>query len=70
MRKHHLEQQIAQFTAKIVKIFTGDGVQHLVGFFKGVRRNGGKCLLFIPRAAVFRIAQALHDGEQTVDLIH
>ena len=68
--KHHLEQQIAQLTAQIVKIFTRNSVQHFVGFFEGVGRDSGESLLFVPRAAVFRVTQAFHYAEQAVDLGH
>ena len=68
--EHHLEQQIAQFTAQIVKIFPLDSIEDLVGLLKGVRGDSGKGLLFIPWAAVFRVAQAAHDAEQAVNLSH
>ena len=68
--EHHLEQQIAQLTAQVVKIFPLDSIEDLVGLLKGVRGDSGKGLLLIPRAAVFRVAQALHNAEQAVDLGH
>lgn len=40
--EHHLEQQIAQLTAQIVKIFPLDSIEDLVGLLKGVRGDGGK----------------------------
>ncbi|MNS52629.1 hypothetical protein D3C71_1295580 [compost metagenome] len=68
--KDHLEQQIAQFTAQIVKIFARDGVQYFVGLFEGVRCDGGEGLLFVPRTAVFRVTQTFHDAKQAVELSH
>ncbi len=68
--KHHLEQQVTQFAAQIVKIFPGDSVQHFVGLFQGVGGDSGESLLFVPRTAGFRVAQALHNAEQAVNLIH
>ena len=68
--KHDLKQQIAQLTAQIVKILTGNRVKHFVGFFKGVRGERGESLFVIPRTAGFRVAQALHDAKQAVNLGH
>lgn len=68
--KHHLKQQVAQFAAQIVKILTRNRIQYFISFFKRIGRNAGKGLLFIPRAAAFRVSQALHDIQQTVNLIH
>lgn len=67
--KHHLEQQVAQFAAQIVKILTRNRIQYFIGFFQRIRRDAGEGLLFIPRTAVFRVAQALHEGEKTVNLM-
>ena len=68
--EHHLEQQVAKFTAQVVKIFASDGIEYFVGFFQRVGGDGAERLLFIPRAAVFRVTQALHNTEQSVDLSH
>src|SRR5690625_6182869 len=35
-----------------------------MSLFHGIGRNAVKCLLKIPRTAMFRIAQTRHDGEQ------
>ncbi len=59
--KHNLKQQIAQLIAQVSGIATLDGIRHLVRFFDGVRGNGGKRLLAVPRAAAHGIAQSLHD---------
>ena len=67
---HILGVQVAQLTAQVVEILSRNRVQHFVGLFQRVRRNGGESLLFIPRAAVFRIAQTFHDAKQAVDLSH
>ena len=68
--KHHLEQQVSQLAAQIVKIFTGNRVEHFVGFFKGVGGKRGEGLFVIPRTAGFRVAQTLHDAKQAVNLVH
>ncbi|MNE65788.1 hypothetical protein D3C80_1612950 [compost metagenome] len=64
--KHHLEQQIAQFITQIGIVLALNGIQHFVGFFQGVRRDGGEGLLTIPRATHLRIAQGFHNGQQAL----
>ena len=68
--KRHLEQQIPQLSTQVVEVFSRNRVQHFISFFEGIRSNSGECLLFVPRTAVLRVAQALHNTEQSVDLIH
>ncbi|MNT51291.1 hypothetical protein D3C72_1882520 [compost metagenome] len=57
---NHLEQQIAEFTLQMIEVPSLDGIGDFVGFFKGVRDDSGVGLLDVPRAAVLRVAQAVH----------
>lgn len=68
--KHHLEQQIAQRVAQIVKVGAVDCVDHFIGFFEGIRRDSGKGLLVILGTALFRIAQGFHDAQQAIERSH
>ncbi len=58
----HLQQQVAELLAKVRGVLPLNGVQHFVGFFKGVLADRQRRLLAIPRAAV-RPAQTGHDGD-------
>ena len=62
--KHHLEQEIAEFVAQIAEIAAGDGVGHFIGFLDGVRCDGRKILLEVPRAAAAGRSQRRHDLDQ------
>ena len=66
--KHNLQQKIAEFVFKIREIAARNGVGDFIRFFQGVRRDRGKILRQIPRAAGFRPAQRGHDFEKATDV--
>ena len=68
--EHHLQQQVAELVLQIRQIATVDRIGDFVGFLDGVRRDGCKGLLEIPRATRHRIAQRRHDAEQVADVAH
>ncbi|MNR04505.1 hypothetical protein D3C85_1204710 [compost metagenome] len=61
---HHLEQQIAQLALHVIEVAALDGIGNFIGFFKGVRDDGGPGLLDVPRTTVLRVAQAVHQVQQ------
>ena len=60
--EHHLEQEIAQFIAKLAHVAALDCVGHFIGFFDRIRRDGREVLFKVPRAARLGVAQARHDS--------
>ena len=62
---HDLQQEIAEFVAKIVEIAARNGVGDLIGLLDGVGRDRRKVLLEVPRAAGHRRAQRSHDFDQS-----
>ena len=65
--EHHLEQEIAEFVAQVIRLTALDGIGDLIGFFDGVRRQGAEVLLQIPGTAAFGIAQGPHDYQQLLN---
>ncbi|MNN07168.1 hypothetical protein D3C81_1199860 [compost metagenome] len=65
-----LEQQVAELLAQVGEVATLDGVGDFIGFFQGVGDDARVVLLQVPRAAMLRIAQARHQVQQVVELIH
>ena len=66
--KHDLQQQVAELVAQIVEVAPGDRVGDLIGLLDGVRRDGRKILLEVPRAPGPRRAQRRHDLDQPRDV--
>ena len=64
--EHDLELEIAEFVGERVHIVASDGVSDLIGFFDRIRGDGREALRAIPFAAAHRIAEAAHDGDQTL----
>jgi len=64
--EHHLKQQIAQFRLQFRPVLAGNRIGDFVGFFNGVRNDGGIGLFPIPRTTVIRIAQPGHHLQQGV----
>ena len=58
----YLQQQIAEFSRKLVPVAIIDGFEHFISFFERVGLDGIEGLLAIPRATP-RSPQALHDGD-------
>ncbi|CAM5314477.1 hypothetical protein RLIN73S_04615 [Rhodanobacter lindaniclasticus] len=67
--EHHLQQQVAEFVAKIGPVLPVDRVGNFVGLLDRVGGDRGKILFHIPRATDSRIAQARHDGEQIIEAV-
>ena len=59
--EHHLQQQITEFIFKCDQIVTFNRVGHFIGFFDGIRCDGCKRLLNVPRTAAFGVTQLYHD---------
>ena len=59
-----LQQEIAQFLAKVVEIAARDRVRYLIGLLDRVGRNGRKVLFEVPRTACYRRAQRRHDLDE------
>ncbi len=66
--KDDLEQQVAQFVAKVGEIATLDGIHHLIGFLDGVGRDRREGLFEVPRAAGARRAKRRHDLDEPGDV--
>ena len=64
-----LQEQIAQFVAKIAKIAALDRVGDLIGLLDGVGGDGGEGLLAVPGAAAVRGPQAGHDLDEAEDRV-
>src|SRR6185312_6523773 len=67
--KHHLEEQIAELLAQLVRLATLDGIGDFVRLFDGVGRNGAKRLLAIPGTAALRVAQPCHQRKERGQLL-
>ena len=65
--EHHLQQQVAEFVAKVIEVAPRDGICDLIGLLDRIGCDGGEILLQIPRAAAARRAQRRHDGDQVVN---
>ena len=64
--EHDLELEIAELVGERVHVVASDGVGDLIGFFDRIRGDGREALRAIPFAAAHRIAEAAHDGDQTL----
>jgi hypothetical protein len=62
-----LEQQVAEFIAQGRHVFALDRLGDLVGLLQRIGQDGAEGLLQIPGTAVLGIAQARHDGDESVD---
>lgn len=63
-----LQEQVAQFLAKIGEILAIDRIGNLVGLFDRVVLDGGKVLIEIPGAPRIRIAERRHDFDKPGDV--
>ena len=61
---NRLEQQIAQFTGKLLPGGPRDDICHLMRLFHRIGRDGCEGLLNIPGAAAVAVAQTAHDFQQ------
>ena len=64
-----LEQQVAKLSAQIVHVAAFDRIGDLIRFLDCIRRNDREILRRVPFAPGLRIAQACHDGEESVGLL-
>ena len=61
----HLKKQVAKLSLEVDRVRTLDGVDEFIHFFQRMRHDTAPGLLLIPRTAVLRIPQTLHDLDQS-----
>src|SRR6185437_9633517 len=62
--EHHLEEQITQLLAQLVRLAALHRIGHLVGLLERIGRDGAESLLAIPGAAPLRVAQPRHERQE------
>ena len=65
-----LKQQVAQLTGQMIEVAALDSIRDLVSLFQRMRHDARVVLLQIPGAAMLRIAQAGHQVQEVVELVH
>jgi hypothetical protein len=63
--EHDLDEEIPELLTQLVRITGGDRVHDLVGLLEKVGSEGMERLLPVPRTPP-RVAQMVHDGDETI----
>ena len=65
--KHDLKLEVTELIRERIHVVTGDCVRDFISFLDRVGRDRAEILRTIPFAAVHGVAQAPHDGRQSLE---